>query len=238
MRGDIKDCYPSMNGEEVLEYLPGPRAVLRQVILPPFEQHLLHSSKHAALLSKVRRGLPQGAASTALVAAAALVPVLNELPDDAVPILYVDDFAIFATSEAAAVHTMNTLQEALWASPVGHLELKMCNIHDVEDGFGFLGYRIFRDEGGGATAQPRQAALERLYEQLEAINPDTSSDPIRDKLYKALSWRCAYAAWEGGGYAEDVLYAALSNHFGWSLDEVLEFLHFKARITREKCLPA
>jgi hypothetical protein len=35
VRGDIKNCYPSMNGEAVLAGLPGPRAVLRQVLLPP-----------------------------------------------------------------------------------------------------------------------------------------------------------------------------------------------------------
>lgn len=34
IRGDIMNCYPSMNGEEVLARLPGPRAVMRRVILP------------------------------------------------------------------------------------------------------------------------------------------------------------------------------------------------------------
>jgi RNA-directed DNA polymerase len=234
IRGDIKNCYPSMNGEKVLDNLPGPRAVLRQVVLPPLEQHLLYSKKHAALIRLVRRGLPQGAASTALVAAAALVPVLNELPDDVVPILYVDDFAIFAKSKAAAAHAMNTLREALRAAPVGHLELKICNIHHVTDGFRFLGYEIFRDEGGGATARPLLTAVESLYEQLEAIDAGPSLDPHGDKMGKLISWRCSYAAWDGDELTEEHLNVVLSNHFSGDLGELVQKLHLRAQITRER----
>jgi RNA-directed DNA polymerase len=234
IRGDIKDCYPSMNGEKVLACLAGPRAVLRQVILPPLEQHLLYNHKHAALIGKVRRGLPPGAASTALVAAAVLVPVLDGLPDGAAVILYVDDFLIFVSSKAAAVQTMNTLREALWAAPVGNLQLKFCNIHHVVDGFGFLGYHIFRNISGGATARPRAAAVESLYEQLEAIDTDRSSDPFEDKWNRLIGWRCAYAAWDGGESIEDLLIAALSNHFPSDLEKLVQILHLRAQMTRER----
>ena len=240
IRGDITNCFPSMNGEAVLAMLPGPRAVLGQVLLPPPMECISYPYGYALHTLKARQGLPPGAASTPLVAAAALAPVLDELPDGAVAILYVDDFAIFVSSKAAAVNTMNALREALWAAPVGDLQLKFCNIHHVAEGFGFLGYHIFRNAGGGVTARPRQAALEKLYDQLEAVNPGTSAYPLRDKLNKAISWRCAYAAWEGGDdLTEDVLYVVLSDHFPVEhLEEFIEFLHFKAQITREKCLPA
>ena len=42
IRGDVKDCYSSMNGEKALALLPGPSAVLRQVVLPPPGEHLLY----------------------------------------------------------------------------------------------------------------------------------------------------------------------------------------------------
>jgi RNA-directed DNA polymerase len=239
IRGDITNCFPSMNGEAVLARLPGPPAVLRQALLPPPMECITYPYGYALHTLKARQGLPPGAASTPLVVAAALAPVLDGLPGDVVVILYVDDFAIFASSKAAAVSTMNALREALWAAPVGDLQLKFCNIHHVAEGFGFLGYHIFRNGSGGATARPSQAALEKLYEQLEAVETVECSDPLREKLNKAISWRCAYAAWEGDELTDDVLFVVLSNHFPPDCldEELIPFLHSKAQITRKKCLP-
>ena len=236
IRGDVKDYYPSMNGEKALALLPGPPAVLRQVVLPPPGGLLLFPPGYA-LAEEVRRGLPQGAATTPMVAAAVLAPVLDELPDAVVVIIYVDDFAIFASSKAAAASAMNTLQQALWAAPVGHLELKFCDIHHVTEGFGFLGYHIFRSAGGGATACPSQAGFERLDEQLDAVDAAPFANPHAEKMARLISWRCSYAAWDGGGTADDTLIAILGNPFGGDLEELVELIRLRAQKTKEKVKP-
>jgi hypothetical protein len=171
IRGDITNYYPSMNGEEVLARLPGPRAVLRRIILPPTGKGLSSPSTPLSLIQQVRRGLPPGAASTALVAAAALAPVLLELPGDAVVILYVDDLAIFAKSKAAAANAMNALEEALRAAPVGDLQLKFCKLCRVIPGFKLREYYIFLDENEGPIARPLMAAFQKLDDQLSAMGP-------------------------------------------------------------------
>jgi hypothetical protein len=184
IRGDIKNYYPSMNGEEVLEMLPGPRAVLRRIILPPTGKGLSYPSTPLSLILQVRRGLPPGAASTALVAAAALAPVLLVLPGDVVVILYADDFAIFAKSKAAAANAMNALEEALRAAPVGDLRLRFCKLCRVIPGFKFLEYYIFLDENEGQIARPLMADFEKLDERLSAMGPwfgplfDTADDVL------------------------------------------------------------
>ena len=233
IRGDIKNCYPSMNGDAVLDMLPGPRAVLRQVILPPMEECITYSSHYAALLDQVRRGLPQGAASTALVAAAVLAPVLDELPDCVVIVLYVDDFAIFAPSKDAAVETMNTLREALWAAPVGNLQLKFCNIHHVAEGFGFLGYHIRGDGEGGVIARPGMTAFEKLEAQLDAVDP-TLPDAHARKVARLHSWRCRYVAWDGDEIGDNSLVAILGHHFSGDLEELVRRVHLRAKKTRDK----
>ena len=234
IRGDIKSCYPSMNGKKVLERLPGPQAVLRQVILPPSEGHLIYPSEHAALVDEVRGGLPQGAASTPLVAAAALAPVLNELPDVAVVIVYVDDFAIFAASKAAAVETMNTLRKCLRAAPLGNLELKFCAMRHVSEGFGFLGYDILYEDSGGVIASPSPAAFKKLELQLDTVDAGLFPDTQAEKMARLSSWRCSHAAWDGDEFGDCVLIAILSHHFSGDLEGLVQLIHLRAKGTKEK----
>ena len=78
-----------------------------------------------------------------------MVPVLDELTDYAMPSNYGDDFANFAASKADAVMTSKALRSAVGASPAGTLQLKFCSVHHISEGFGFLGYYLFRNVGGG-----------------------------------------------------------------------------------------
>jgi hypothetical protein len=228
IRADIKNCHPAMNGEEILARLPGSRAVLRQVLLPPPMECISFPSGYALHSLKARQGLPPGAASTPLVVAAALAPVLLELPDDVVVILYVDDFAIFAKSKAAAANAMNSLRVALEAAPVGDLRLKFCELHHASKGFTFLGYHIFLNVGGGGSARPPIAAFHKLDELLETADPGN----WRSRL---IGWRCSYAGWEGGDVlGESWLAAILSQYLSGDLEELIQFLDLRAQKTRTK----
>jgi len=167
------------------------------------------------------------------VAAAVLAPVLDELPDGVVVVLYVDDFAIFAPSKAAAVETMNTLREALWAAPVGNLQLKFCKIYHVTEGFGFLGYHIRGDGNGGVIARPGTAAFEKLEAQLDAVDP-TLPNAHAQKMARLLSWRCSYASWEGDELGDNNLVAIFGHHFAGDLEKLVRLAHMRAERTREK----
>jgi hypothetical protein len=236
IRGDIRDCYPSMNGYTVLARLPGPPAALRQILLPPTTK-ALSTPTGTPSHYEVRRGLPQGAASMPLVVAAALAPALHKLPDDVIAILYVDDFAIFARSKAAAAHAMNTLRECLRAASVGDLELKFCDLHHASEGFAFLGYHIFRHENGNVVARPHGAAFEALYNRLEALDAAGGAVGSLKKTGLVRGWRCSYASWEGDEYGDDLLYAILAHHFPGDIDELIGELHARAEKTRAKCMP-
>jgi hypothetical protein len=121
--------------------------------------------------------------------------------------------------------------------PRRHLELKFCNIHHVTEGFGFLGYEIFRNTGGGATARPGQAGFERLDEQLDAVDAGPFANSHAEKIARLISWRCSYAACDGGGSADDTLIAILGNHFDGDLEELVELSRVRAQKTKEKVKP-
>jgi hypothetical protein len=84
-------------------------------------------------------------------------------------------------------------------------------VQQVAEGFGFLGYHIFLNASGGVTAVPREAAFEKLYDRLAAIDAGASSGA--DKMATVFSWRCAYAAWEGGDHGDDVLSSCSATTF-------------------------
>jgi hypothetical protein len=121
-----------------------------------------------------------------LVAAAALAPVLLVLPGDVAVILYVDDFAIFAKSEAAAANAMNALVEALTAAPVGDLQLKFRKLRRVIPGFKFLGYYIVLDENEGPIARPLMADFQKLDDRLSTMGPWFG--PLFDTVDDVLSF--------------------------------------------------
>ena len=64
---------------------------------------------------------------------------------------------------------MNALEEALWAAPVGDLQLKFCKMCRARQGFRFLEYYIFLDEIEGPIARPLMADFRKLDERLSAM---------------------------------------------------------------------
>ena len=56
-------------------------------------------------------------------------------------------------------------------------------------------------------------------------------------MARLISWRCSYAAWDGGGTADDTLIAILGNHFGGDLEELVELIRLRAQKTKEKVKP-
>lgn len=69
---------------------------------------------------------------------------------------------------------------------------------------------------------------------MNGVTGPASLDPHGDKMRKLISWRCSYAAWDGDELTEDHLILALSNHFPGDLEELVQKLHLKAKITRER----
>ena len=69
---------------------------------------------------------------------------------------------------------------------------------------------------------------------MNGVTGPASLDPHGDKMRNLISWRCLYAAWDGDELTEDHLILALSNHFPGDLEELVQKLHLKAKITRER----
>jgi hypothetical protein len=234
VRADIKNCFPSLNSQKVLAITPGPKAVMRTVLPPPSEEYLHYPHEMKGYMEHARRGIPQGAAPTSLVAAAVLASVLDELPDTVVPINYVDDFAIAARSKGDAADAEKALRRACVESPAGELQLKFCNIEHAAKGFGFLGYHILYNPDAGVIARPRLAAFEGLEKMLDAVDKGAFQDPPAEKLARLFGWRCSFAAWERGDeFGEDSLFAILGHHF-WNLEELVRVLHDRAEQVRAR----
>jgi hypothetical protein len=87
------------------------------------------------------------------------------LPAEVEPVLYVDDLCVACSSKLAAERTIDAVRKALAALP-GSLEERLLNIHNVEDGFDFLGYRFELDPEGEPIIEPSNRSIERLLDKM------------------------------------------------------------------------
>ena len=107
-------------------------------------------------------GLPQGAPASDIALAILVQPMLDMLPHDAEPFLYVDDFAGACSSADAAAATSKTLKQALTTLP-GGFSSKYLLVVDAADGFNFLGYHFRLDSQGELHIRVAEHAFECLF---------------------------------------------------------------------------
>ena len=154
---DIKDCFPSFDGEKVPDLLPLPKRVTKSVLLNGSHNLVYHShwestfgqakpeanqTIFAAEHAGAQRGFPQGSAASPLAVEMLLTPLYAQLPATGVSLGYADNFLALGKQETEAVATSKAFGCALKAHPAGHL------VPNVPKSFGpgqpivFLGYRL------------------------------------------------------------------------------------------------
>lgn len=155
LTADIENCYRSATKEKVVNLLPFPPRVTRNVILVGKQVQVKvklpkdmasDSSQGIAAISEAdeaaRQGLPQGSpASSLIMRRAVLGPALvqQSFSDDLA--LYEDDLAVSLKTQAEADATLDTLKSICSTSPAGPLPIRYAVGH-ISQGFTYLGYHV------------------------------------------------------------------------------------------------
>ena len=124
---DIKDFYPSINGKQLQKLLPLSEEVIRLVMLSRYLRLSLGwrplAVTTAEFMAQARQGIPQGSATSSLLAEVVLAPLFTALPEGACVINLADNFLILAPSKAEVCSIVNTLRCACKSLPAGPLRL-------------------------------------------------------------------------------------------------------------------
>ena len=139
---DVRDCYPSFDEEKIHNLLPlRERRVVDHVIAATHLNLVPYNPRDWGARSEVRTGLPQGSATSALVAETMLKPTLKTLTDNVHVINYADNIWLLTRTKGEACASQ-TLSDALAHHPAGPLTPRIERIRRVNWGFPFLGYRV------------------------------------------------------------------------------------------------
>ncbi len=175
---DLRDAFGSATD---LSPLPLPQNVLHLVSL------LNYCDRDFELNAD---GLPQGAPASDIALASLVQPMLDMLPHEAVPFLYVDDFAGACGSADAAAATCEALMQALSTLP-GGFSSKYLFVVDATDGFDFLGYHFRLDAQGELHIRVADHAFECLFGKCYFRAAEGKSVEEIERFL--VAWRKAYA---------------------------------------------
>jgi hypothetical protein len=172
---DIRNCYPSFDGEKVGGLLPIPKRVTQSTVLGASLSLKAHKewadcfgevdeeyvSSTYTELADARRGFPQGSAASPLAVEMLLAPVFAQLPPAGASIGYADNFLAMATNEDDAVSMTLAFWSALRAHPAGQLSPKPPKVSAPGDHVDFLGHRL-RNSLGSILIEPSPENLNKF----------------------------------------------------------------------------
>jgi len=233
---DISNCYMSFDEEKVPDYLPLPKAVTRNVVIAkylniksgkkkdnlfggnfllpnvsdPFGDEVCEQQMDGSQVDfeAARRGIPQRAATSPLVAEVLLAPVIDALPNSGTVVNYCDNFLLLAKDANDVVAMANTLGKLLAQSPVGPLKPSF-TFYQPEEWITFLGCAI-RRQGSKLEVTPSQDNVEKFRDNFRTkckwIKKANPSKAKTRKLLRKLenyvtNWTAAFPMWDGAaGY--------------------------------------
>lgn len=171
---DIRSCFPSFRRERLHEFLSLENQVIENALtwhtMVLETSHSLGSYPYSIqhLTEAARRGLPQGASTSPVVAHTCLSGL--ELPDTTLEhsFNYEDDFLVLAKSEAELDQKIAALKAAVGNLPGGHFVLVLKAKDHIADGLDFLGHRLSIIDGQ-PVAEPTEENIQRLSKTLADI---------------------------------------------------------------------
>jgi hypothetical protein len=210
---DIKSFFPNIIEKGALELLPIHRRVIEVVIL---SKHLNFApcnllfggdaspEKDDALggnIAEARRGIPQGSATSSLVAEALLAPVLAQISVCGPVISYSDNFLVFGKSKQEVVSMIKALRSALTAHPAGPFTPNEPKIYSPEQSVGFLGYSVrltsnkFDVEPAERHLSNLAVAFDRRLERALAGHSDSRARQLEELRRFVVGWTNAFRLW-------------------------------------------
>lgn len=218
---DIKNCYPSFDGEKLTGLLPIPKEVTEKVILSRnlnlYPVNMWDSSQSgdvspedieylAEYLAEARQGIAQGSAVSSVVAEIVLAHVLAQMPDVGVVLTYADNILLMARSAKESVSMRIALSKLLSEHPAGPLKLNKPKTYKPGQPVEFLGYRLTVN-GAKCYIEPSQKNLKQFHAEtvrrLKNIEAEGTSIYFRKVLVSKLrryvkSWPNSFKLWPGG----------------------------------------
>ena len=158
---DVTDCYQSFDEEKLVALLPLPKEVSEAVLVSrnlnlisgnisqligSADSDGLDNTMADEVMLNARRGIPQGSATSPLLAEAALSYSLAEVPPMGHMVGYQDNTLLLAQKQDDVERMTKALWSALEASPVGRLKPKVKRYSPGEPII-FLGHRLTVDNG-------------------------------------------------------------------------------------------
>jgi hypothetical protein len=199
---DIKDCYPSFQGDKVPDLLPLPKevtkhiAICRYLNLVPDNLTDLYGTIEGTpsifttdLLGKARHGIPQGSAASNLIADILLAKVLNQSPEGGREFSYADNVLLMSKTEAGMESMKLALESALTAHPAGPL-VPSAKDFKAGDPIEFLGHRLTL-KNGKVKIEPAvwKAAEFEDHVKSELSKITDKAAPVKKRLAKAKALR-------------------------------------------------
>ena len=154
---DIKDFFPSFNGEALVDALPLPKEATRQIVLAQstsWGPHPLYS-QYGCISSPP--GIPQGSASSAAVADWCIANMPLAKLAGAMVINHADNLFALSVSSGAAQNVAKALSSGIAGLPGGDFYGKTEQAVEVKDGFRMLGCWVSVSKAGHLEAEPTEA---------------------------------------------------------------------------------
>jgi len=228
---DVVDCYPSFDREKLTDLLPVPKEVSEHVLIA---EHLnikggnikqvkvkgvkdvvksglfgpAGTSKASTLegvLAAARRGIPQGSATSSLIAEMMMAIALRQVPDLGDIVGYGDNTLLMAKEESDMVTMLEALESAFQGHPVGLLKPKR-KLFEPGQPVEFLGHRLIPQSSGKIRIEPSQKAQDRfdrkMRRKLNYLKYEKLSSAVRFRAQRKAKryvqgWTAAFSLCDG-----------------------------------------
>ncbi|MEO0893331.1 MAG: reverse transcriptase domain-containing protein [Pseudomonadota bacterium] len=174
---DIESFFPSFTEEALLKTLPLPKEAIRQIVLSGGANWRAHPryTQYGHISSP--SGLPQGSASSAVVADWCIANMPLKTCKSSIVINHADNFFAFAATAEDAKDVAKALSSGLTGAPGGEFNGKLKQKAIVEDGFSMLGCHVQLQKNGECSVWPTEANLDKFHDKCEELE-----ERVRTKL--------------------------------------------------------
>lgn len=208
---DIVDFFPTLNGEKIVEIIPLPKKVTERVLISRY-LHLVPGNLISLLipdgefylnetLSAAQFGIPQGSATSSILAEWLLADAIKALPHGTA-VCYADNLLLLAKSENDVASMVSALRSALKSHPAGPLGIKIKKFPAGQP-IEFLGHSVAMQKGT-IKIQPSSVNRWEFESGLgQGINNlKTTPAAVRDRLRTELrrrvrGWTAAFKLCHG-----------------------------------------
>lgn len=222
---DIKECFRSATKEKVVNLLPFPAKVTRNVLLigegVEIQVKLPKGMANDSLTGiaaineadeAARQGLPQGSPASGLIMRRAVLgPVLAQQAFSHDLALYQDEVAVGVKTQAEAGATLEVLKSMLSTSPAGPLAIGHHCIKHISEGFTFLPYHMSKTKAGRLHIKPSLRSFARAENKAvdRYLEAGAGAGGLKAVVLYVKSWRRSLRLWNANWFGKWYQWIAL-----------------------------